>query len=37
MPAMAAGVTSSRWSLLDLLTYKVIPLEAAPGATARAA
>lgn len=36
-PAMAAGVTSSRWSLLDLLTYKVSPLEAAPGATARAA
>ena len=30
-PAMAAGLTSSRWSLLELLTYKVSPLDAAPG------
>ena len=36
-PAMDAGVTSTRWSLLDLLTYKVSPLEAAPDEAARAA
>lgn len=31
-PAMAAGLTLSRWTLLDLLTYKVSPLDAVPGA-----
>jgi len=36
-PAMAAGVTTHGWTLLELLTYKVSPLEARPGAAARAA
>lgn len=36
-PAMAAGLTPSRWSLLDLLTFKVSPLDAAPAVAARAA
>lgn len=36
-PAMVAGLTPRSWSLLDLLTFKVSPLEVAPGVAARAA
>ena len=36
-PAMEAGLTPSRWSLLDLLAFKVSPLDTTPGVAARAA
>lgn len=36
-PAMAADLVSSRWSLLDLLTFKVSPLHAAPAQAPHAA
>lgn len=36
-PAMAAGLTSSCWTHLELLTYKVPPPRTAPGAIAQVA